>query len=205
MEILAGARDIATVEVTPQHLTLAAPDCYDRLGTFAQMNPPVREARHREGLWRAVAAGLVDVLGSDHAPHTREEKARPYPQSPSGMPGVQTMLPVMLDHVHRGRLSLERLVDLTGHGPQRIYNIAGKGRLSLGYDADIVLVDLKAKRRIEASWLQAKCGWSPFEGMEVTGWPVMTILRGRIVMREGARLGTPQGAPVRFLDTMKAQ
>ena len=203
MEILAGARDVATIEVTPQHLTLAAPECYDRLGTFAQMNPPVREARHREGLWRAVASGLVDVLGSDHAPHTREEKAKPYPQSPSGMPGVQTMLPVMLDHVHRGRLTLERLVDLTGHGPQRIYNIAGKGRLSPGYDADIVLVDLKAKRRIEANWLEAKCGWSPFEGMEVTGWPMMTILRGQIVMREGARLGTPAGAPVRFLDTMK--
>ena len=202
MEILGRNKDIATVEVTPQHLTLFAPDCYDRLGSFAQMNPPIRDEAHREGLWRAVASGIVDVLGSDHAPHTREEKAQPYPKSPSGMTGVQTLLPVMLDHVHRGRLSLERLVDLTGHGPQRIYNIAGKGRIAVGYDADLVIVDLKAERTITASWIASKTGWTPFEGMKVTGWPLMTLLRGRVVMREDQRIGGAMGAPVRFLDTL---
>ena len=101
MDILKAHKDIATVEVTPQHLTLQAPECYERLGTLAQMNPPIREARHRQGLWEGVRQGIVDVIGSDHAPHTREEKARPYPKSPSGMPGVQTLVPVHADACRR--------------------------------------------------------------------------------------------------------
>lgn len=202
MIFLAQHKDIATVEVTPQHLTLEAPDCYDRLGSFAQMNPPIRDGRHRAGLWAAVQQGIVDVVGSDHAPHTREEKARPYPQSPSGMPGVQTMLPLMLDHVAQGRLTLERMVDLLCHGPQRIYGIAGKGRIAVGYDADLCLVDLKRRVTIEESWLKSRCGWSPFTGMTVTGWPVMTILRGHLAMREGEALDAPQGRPVRFVETL---
>ena len=127
MEILRDHRDLATVEVTPQHLTLAAPDCYEELDTYVQMNPPIRDARHREALWQGVRDGLVDCIGSDHAPHTREEKNKPYPESPSGMPGVQTLVPLMLDHVAKGRLSLERLVDLTSAGPARIFGIAGRG------------------------------------------------------------------------------
>jgi dihydroorotase len=202
MPLLAASKDFATVEVTPQHLTLEAPDCYDRLGTYAQMNPPIRDARHREGLWRAVANGTVDVIGSDHAPHTREEKEKGYPATPSGMPGVQTLVPLMLNHVAEGRLSLERLVDLTSAGAQRIYNIAGKGRIAVGYDADFTIVDLKAKRTIENSWIESKCGWTPFDGMKVTGWPVATIIRGREVMREGALLGDPAGVPVRFTETL---
>ncbi len=202
LPLLAAARDVATVEVTPQHLTLAAPDCYDRLGSFAQMNPPIREARHREALWRAVAEGLVDVIGSDHAPHTREEKARDYPQSPSGMPGVQTLVPLLLDHVNAGRLTLERFVDLTSAGPHRIYNIAGKGRIALGYDADFTLVDLGAKKVIENDWIASKCGWTPFDGMAVTGWPMATIIRGRPVMRDGALVDTPRGQPVRFSNAL---
>ena len=202
MPLLAEARDFATVEVTPQHLTLAAPECYRELGTRAQMNPPIRDARHREALWRAVAEGLVDVIGSDHAPHTLEEKARPYPTSPSGMPGVQTLLPLMLDHVHAGRLTLARLVDLTSAGPARIYGIAGKGRIALGYDADFSVVDLKARRTITADWLASRCGWSPFEGRAVTGWPVATVVRGRVVMRDGELLGAPAGRPVRFQETL---
>jgi dihydroorotase len=203
MEYLADHKDIATVETTPQHLTLAAPEAYQRLGTFAQMNPPIRDAHHREALWRAVAAGIVDVLGSDHAPHTREEKAQPYPASPSGMPGVQTMLPLMLDAVHQGKLTLLRLVDLLAHGPQRIYGIAGKGRLAVGYDGDLTLVDLKRRETITAKWLRSKCGWSPFEGVEVTGWPVATILRGYVAMQDG-ELFEPKGAPVRFAETLAA-
>ena len=200
--LIAGYKDLATMEVTPQHLTLTAPDCYERFGTLAQMNPPIRSAEHREGLWRAIDQGLVDVIGSDHAPHTREEKARPYPTSPSGMPGVQTLLPLMLDHVNAGRLTLERLVDLVCAGPQRIFGIAGKGRIALGYDADFTLVDLKARREITAKWLAAKCGWSPFEGMTVTGWPTATIVRGHIVMREDTLQGQPLGQPVRFVETL---
>ncbi len=202
MPILAQNKDLATVEVTPQHLTLAAPECYERLGTLAQMNPPIRDARHRDGLWAALDQGIVDVIGSDHAPHTREEKAGDYPATPSGMPGVQTLLPLMLDHVNAGRLSLRRLVDLTSAGPQRIYGIAGKGRLAVGYDGDLTLVDLGARREITADWLAAKCGWSPFEGMTVTGWPVATVVRGRIVMRDGALQGEPAGRPVRFVETL---
>jgi dihydroorotase len=202
MHILAAHKDIATVEVLPQHLTLAAPECYQRLGTFAQMNPPIREARHREALWKAVNEGIVDCVGSDHAPHTREEKAKPYPRSPSGLTGVQTTLPLLLDHVAAGRTTLERLIDLTSAGPARIFGIAGKGRIAVGYDADFTVVDLKAKRTITNSWIASKTGWTPFDGMDVTGWPKATIIRGQIVMRDDALLGTPSGAAVKFLETL---
>jgi dihydroorotase len=199
LALLAGHRDIASVEATPQHLTLAAPECYERLGTLVQMNPPIRDSRHREALWRAVAQGTVDVLGSDHAPHTLEEKARPYPASPSGMPGVQTLLPLMLDHLRRGRLSLQRLVELTSEGPARVFGIAGKGRIEVGYDADFAVVDLGRRWRIEAEWIASRCAWTPFAGMEVVGFPVATVLRGRIVMREDELLGSPAGEPLRFI------
>jgi len=200
--LLQEARDVATFEITPQHLTLAAPEAYARLGTFAQMNPPIRDARHRDGLWRAVASGLADVIGTDHAPHTREEKARPYPQSPSGMPGVQTLIPIMLDHVNAGRLTLERLVDLVCTGPARIYNIAAKGRLAPGYDADFTVVDLAARRTITNDWIASRCGWTPYDGMTVTGWPRATIIRGNIVMRDDEALGAPSGQPVRFTECL---
>jgi dihydroorotase len=167
------------------------------------MNPPIREARHREALWRAIADGVVDVIGSDHAPHTREEKAKPYPGSPSGMPGVQTLLPLLLDHMNAGRLSLARLIDLTSAGPARIYGIARKGRIAVGFDADFSIVDLKARREIAADWLAAKCGWSPFEGQHVTGWPMATVVRGRVVMREAELQGDPVGAPVEFWETLR--
>ena len=202
IELLAQHKDLATVEVTPQHLTLAAPDCYQQLGSYAQMNPPIRDQRHRDGLWAGLRAGVVDVIGSDHAPHTKEEKAKPYPNSPSGMPGVQTLLPLMLDHVNAGKLSLLRLMDLTSAGPARIYGIAGKGRIAVGYDADFTLVDLKRRQRIEESWLASRCGWSPFTGMVVTGWPVRTILRGQTSMRDGELLGA-FGQAVRFQETLK--
>ena len=205
MDLLATAKDIATVEATPQHLTLAAPDCYRELGTLAQMNPPIRDDRHRQALWRAVTAGIVDCIGSDHAPHTREEKARPYPTSPSGMPGVQTLLPLLLDHMAAGRLSLERLVDLTSAGPARIYNIAGKGRIALGYDADVALVDLKALRTIRREWMATKSSWTPFEGKEIRGWPMATIVRGQVVMREDQLLGSPIGEPIRFGETLPSE
>ncbi len=201
LQILAASKDLATVEVTPQHLTLRAPGCYDALGTLAQMNPPIRSGRQQEALWMAVRAGVVDVIGSDHAPHTREEKAKPYPESPSGMPGVQTLLPIMLDHVHEGRLSLQRLVDLTSAGPARIFGVAGKGRMAVGYDADLTLVDLKERRTITNSWIASRCGWTPFDGKTVHGWPIGTMVRGRMAMLEGD-LAEPGGRPIRFVETL---
>lgn len=202
MEILGQAKDIATVEVLPQHLTLAAPECYRRLGTLAQMNPPIREARHRDALWAAVNAGIVDCIGSDHAPHTLEEKARPYPRSPSGLTGTQTLVPLMLDHVAQGRLTLQRFVDLTSAGAARIFGIAGKGRIAVGYDGDFTVVDLKAKRTITNDWIASRAGWTAFDGMQVTGWPKATIVRGRIVMRDDQLLGKPVGEAVRFQETL---
>ena len=201
---LADQKDVASVEVTPQHLTLEGPEAYVRLKGLAQMNPPIREARHVEGLWNGIAQGVVDVLGSDHAPHTLEEKARPYPASPSGMPGVQTMLPVMLTHVAAGRLSLERLVDLTSAGAQRLFGIAGKGRLAVGYDADLTVVDLAARRTLSHADMASRCGWTPFDGMEVTGWPMAAIVRGEIVMREDEVVAPHRGRPVRFQETLTA-
>ena len=200
--LLAANKDIATAEVTPQHLTLEAPEAYERLKGRAQMNPPIRDAQHRKGLWAGLAAGVFDVIGSDHAPHTLPEKARPYPASPSGMPGVQTLVPVMLNHVAEGRLTLERFVDLTSHGPNRIFGMAAKGRLAVGYDADITVVDLEAKRTITDDAMANISGWTPYDGMEVTGWPVGTIIRGHRVMWEDEVLGTPIGAPVRFQETL---
>ncbi|MEM9073764.1 MAG: dihydroorotase [Myxococcota bacterium] len=199
--ILAGHKDLVTMEVTPQHLTLGMED-YERIGTFAQMNPPIRGGRHRDALWRAIQQGVVDVLGSDHAPHTREEKAKPYPKSPSGMPGVQTMVPLMLDAVNAGKMTLARLVDLLAHGPQRIYNIAAKGRLTVGYDADFTIVDLNAERTIEDSWIASRVGWTPFAGRTVRGWPVRTIIRGRTVMADDELVESPAGEPVRFAECL---
>ena len=202
MPILAEAKDIATVEVLPQHLTLAAPECYQRLGTLAQMNPPIRDARHRDALWKAVNDGIVDCIGSDHAPHTREEKARSYPRSPSGLTGVQTTVPLMLNHVAEGRLSLQRLVDLMSAGPARIFGMAGKGRLAVGFDADFTVVDLKAQRTITNDWIASKTGWTAFDGMAVKGWPKATIIRGQIVMRDDELIGKPVGVPVKFQETL---
>ncbi|HEY0052510.1 MAG TPA: dihydroorotase [Caulobacteraceae bacterium] len=203
IEFLAENKDVATVEVTPQHLTLTAPEAYERLKGLAQMNPPIREARHQAGLWAGIEQGVADVLGSDHAPHTLEEKARPYPASPSGMPGVQTLPAVMLTHVAAGRLTLERFVDLTSHGAQRVFGIAGKGRMAEGWDADLTLVDLKAGRTLAHADMATRSGWTPFDGMEVTGWPMATIVRGRVVMRDGQLADGAHGRPVRFQETLE--
>jgi dihydroorotase len=202
MVYLRDHKDIASVETTPNHLTLVAPECYERLGTYAQMNPPVRDATHRDAIWKAIVDGVVDVLGSDHAPHTREEKDKTYPDTPSGMTGVQTLVPIMLDHVNAGRLSLERFVDLTAHGPQRLFGLATKGRIAVGYDADFTIVDLKTRRVIENKWIASRCGWTPFDGITVTGFPVGTILRGETAMWDGEIQGSQRGAPLKFLEAV---
>jgi dihydroorotase len=191
-------RRFATCEATPHHLTLVAPDCYRRLGAYAQMNPPVRDEAHRAGIWRGLAQGIVDVLGSDHAPHAREEKEHAYPATHSGMTGVQTLVPIMLDHVNAGRLSLARFVDLTSAGPKRLFGIAGKGRIAVGYDADFTIVDMKRRETIRNDWIASRCGWTPYDGVAVTGWPVGTIVRGRRVMWEGELAAPATGEAVRF-------
>lgn len=198
LELIAQNKDIATCEVTPQHLTMAGEEAYSRLGTYAQMNPPIRSGAHRDGLWHWLNQGVADVLGSDHAPHTIEEKALTYPASPSGMPGVQTLLPLMLDHVAKGRTSLQRVIELTSAGPQRVFGMVGKGRIAAGYDADFTVVDLKATWRVEQEWLASRCGWSPFSGMQLTGKPIGTIIRGHQVMWDGALADAAVGEPIRF-------
>lgn len=182
MAFLKNHKNVASVECLPQFLTLSAPECYDRLGSYAQMNPPVRDKTHQDALWKAITDGIVDVLGSDHAPHTHGEKAKAYPQSPSGMPGVQTLLPIMLEHVHNKRLSLEHLLKLISINPARLYGATEKGGIAIGKDADFTLVDLKATRTITNNWVKSKCGWTPYDGMTVHGWPTHTIVRGQIAM-----------------------
>jgi len=201
MEFIKDFKDNVSVEVTPQHLTLTAGD-YARLGTRLQMNPPIRDARHRERLWWGLAQGIADVLGSDHAPHTLDEKAKAYPASPSGMPGVQTLVAVMLDHVAAGRLSLARFVDLTSAGPARVFGMAGKGRIAVGYDADLTVVDLKRRVTITDRMMASRSAWTPYDGMTVTGWPVGTVVRGRRVMWEGELVTPATGVPVRFLEAL---
>src|SRR6476619_7180922 len=204
IEFLRDHKDVASCEATPHHLTLVAPDCYERLSTHAQMNPPVRSADHRDGIWYGIEHGIIDVLGSDHAPHTLEEKAKAYPASPSGMTGVQTLVPLMLDHVNAGRLSLARLVDLSSAGPARLYNIACKGRIAAGYDADFTVVDLKRSEIITDEWVASKAGWTPYAGVRVTGWPVGTFVRGRRVMWQGELITHSGGETGRFLETLTA-
>lgn len=198
LELLGRNKDVATCEVTPQHLTLAGEDAYPRLGTLAQMNPPIRSGAHRDGLWHWLNQGVPDVIGSDHAPHTLEEKGKPYPASPSGMPGVQTLLPLLLDHAAHGRTTLQRVIELTSAGAQRIFGLVGKGRICAGYDADFTIVDLKKKWTVTDDWLKSRSGWSPFTGMTLTGKPIATIIRGHVAMFEDQLGDAPVGEPFRF-------
>ena len=199
LELLRQHRRRATVEVLVNHLTQWAPDAYDRLGGYAVMNPPLRDRRHTDAAWAAVADGTVDTIGSDHAPHSRAAKEQPWPAVAAGLTGVQTLVPVMLDHVAAGRLTLARMVDLMAAGPARVYGLAGKGRIAAGYDADFTIVDLTARRTITNDWIASPCGWTPFDGMAVTGWPIMTLVRGTIVMRDGAVAGPPTGRLAQFV------
>ncbi|MDC0837380.1 dihydroorotase [Limnoraphis robusta] len=174
-----------TAEVTPQHLVLNITD-YGKIGTKAQMNPPLRSPENNEVLWRALLDGVIDFIATDHAPHTLEEKAKPYPNSPSGMPGVETSLPVMLTQaIAVGRCSVAQVSNWMSTAVAKGYNIPNKGAIAPGYDADLVLVDLNNYRPVLASELQTKCGWSPFEGWQLTGWPVVTIVGGQVVYDHG--------------------
>ncbi|MEL4375235.1 dihydroorotase [Brucella cytisi] len=201
IDFLKDHKDVATCEATPHHLTLSADD-YKTLGNLIQMNPPVRDKRHRDGVWKGIGQGIVDVLGSDHAPHTLEEKQKPYPASPSGMTGVQTLVPIMLDHINAGRLTLERFVDLSSHGPNRIFGMARKGRIAVGYDADLTIVDMKRRETITHEQAGSKAGWTPYHGKAVTGWPIGTFVRGIKVMWEAEIVNANKGEPVEFLEAL---
>ncbi len=198
MAFLREHKRCATVEILPQYLTLSAPECYERLGSLWQQNPPIRDKRHMEFLWKALLDGTVDVIGSDHAPHTLEEKAKPYPSSPSGVPGVQTLVPLMLDQVHQKKLPLKKFVELVTENPRKVFNLKDKGRIQVGYDADFTIVDLKRTQVVEKKWLASKTGWSPFEGMSFTGWPIMTLLNGEVVVEEQTLLKPRQGKACDF-------
>jgi len=202
LDFLKDWRDLITVEVLLNHLTQVAPECYE-LGGFGVMNPPIRDRRHYEAAWAAVRDGTVDVVGSDHAPHARADKLKPWPQCPAGLAGVQTIVPLMLDHVNAGRLSLERLVDLMCAGPARVYGLVGKGRLAAGYDGDLTIVDMKKRFTITNSWIRSPCGWTPFDGTTVSALPVATVVRGQVVMRDNALQGAPVGRPARFAETLR--
>ena len=197
-DFLRDHRAIATAEVLVNHLTQIGPDCYEQLGAYAVMNPPIRTQRHFDAAWAAVRDGRVDTIGSDHAPHSHAAKARPWPDTAAGLTGVQTAVPIMLDHVNAGRLSLARLVDLMAAGPARVYGAVTKGRIAVGYDADFTLVDMARKRTIDKDWIATPAGWTPFHGRRVQGWPMATVVRGHVVMQDDAVSGPPIGRLAAF-------
>ena len=198
VDFLAMHKKNITFEITPQHLTLFAPDCYNKLGTFAQMNPPIRKKEHYDRLWTAVDNSIVDVLGSDHAPHSKEDKNKKYPASPSGMPGVQTILPIMLNHVNKKKLSLEQLIKLMCENPCKIFGIQNRGYIKKGFHADLTIVDMNKEQTIKNEMMATKCGWTPFHGMTIKGFPVATIINGKTVMSDGKVVLEGFGQPLEF-------
>jgi dihydroorotase len=198
VDFLSQNKGNITFEITPQHLTLTSPECYEKLGTFAQMNPPIRDKSHYDRLWYAVRNNYNDTIGSDHAPHLKENKLKDYPETPSGMPGVQTLMPVMLNHINEGRLKLEQLIKLLCENPVKIFGIKNKGYIKKDYDADFTIIDMNKVIEIKNEKIESKCGWSPFNGHKFKGTPVATIVNGKIKMKDGVILGDPEGAPLQF-------
>jgi len=198
IDFFSEKREGVTFEITPQHLTLFAPECYEKLKTFSQMNPPIRSKDHHDRLWDAVKNSLVSTIGSDHAPHTKEEKNKKYPLSPSGMPGVQTLLPVMLDHVNKGKLKIEQLIKLVCENPCDLFGIKNKGYIKENYDADLTIVDMNKEIVIKDSWIESKCGWTPFNNYKVKGFPVATIVNGQIAMENNKIVSKALGRPLAF-------
>jgi dihydroorotase len=184
MDILRDNKDIATVEILANHLTFSSEE-YETLGTRIQMNPPIRDAQTRERLWHAVRENIVDVFGSDHAPHTLEEKAKPYPQTPSGMPGVQTIVPVLLNHINEGRMTLEKLADGMSGKLNQLWGVKNKGKVAVGYDADITIVDMEKQVTYRDDMMANISGWTPINGRTLKGAPTHTIISGQVVMENG--------------------
>jgi len=198
VDFLAMHKKNVTFEITPQHLTLYAPDCYEKLGTFAQMNPPIRKKEHYDKLWVAIKNLIVDVLGSDHAPHSKVDKNKKYPSSPSGMPGVQTILPIMLNHINNKKLNLEQLIKLMCENPCKIFGIKNKGYIKEGFDADLTIVDMNKQQTIKNEMMATKCGWTPFDDMTIRGFPIATIINGKTVMSDGKVITEGFGQPLEF-------
>lgn len=178
--LLKDHRRLITAEACPHHLLFQIDD-YARLGARVQMNPSIKTAADNAGLWEALLDGTIQVLATDHAPHTLEEKSQPYPQSPSGLPAVENSLALMLDQVHRGRCTLSQVAGWMCDAPARVWDLVGKGRIAEGYDADLVLVDLHKSATIRDEEQLTKCRWSPWHGVTLTGWPVRTWVMGRTV------------------------
>mgnify|MGYP001300504702 FL=1 len=198
VEFLSRYKGNVTFEITPQHLTISAPDCYNKLGSLSQMNPPIRDQKHQVILWKAVKDGIVDTIGSDHAPHSIDNKKKEYPQSPSGMPGVQTLIPIMLNHINNNKLSLAQFVKLVCDNPCRIFGIKNKGKIKEGFDADLTVIDMNMKKVIKNDWIASKCGWTPFDGFEVKGFPLGTIVNGKAIVWDGKLIEKANGKPLRF-------
>ena len=192
--ILSAHHDLITAEACPHHLFLDTSD-YDRLGTLAQMNPSLKTADDRAALWRGLHSGAIQIIATDHAPHTLDEKAAPYPASPSGVPAVEVVLPLMLDQVNRGACTLQDLARWMSDRPARIWDIVGKGRIAEGRDADLVLVDMSLVRDVRNEEQITKCGWSPWHGTTLQGWPVRTWVGGRTVFARGAGTAHGSGRP----------
>ena len=191
---------LITGEVSPQHIFLHLPDIYDNLGTFGQINPPLRHVEHCLGLWEGLKDSTLSFIGTDHAPHTVDEKKKPYGEAPSGMPGVETSLPLLLNQVDKGNCTLQDISNWMSGNQALLYNIQNKGFLKVGYDADIVLVDTKKKKKISNETVVSKCGWTAFDGTECTGWPVATIVNGQVVFREGDFFEDIKGKEIQILD-----
>ena len=198
VDFLSQHKGNITFEITPQHLTLYSPDCYEKLGTYAQMNPPLRDKSHYDRLWYAVRNNFNDTIGSDHAPHLKVNKEKEYPDSPSGMPGVQTLLPVMLNHINDGKLKLDQLVKFLCENPAKIFGIKNKGYIKKDFDADFTIVDMNKEIEIKNENIQSKCGWSPFHGYKFKGTPIATIVNGEVKMKNGEIVGDPKGTPMIF-------
>lgn len=162
------------------------------------MNPPLRSPHDNEVLWQALLDGVIDFIATDHAPHTLAEKAKGYPNTPSGMPGVETSLPLLLTQAMQGRCTIAQVAHWMSTAVARAYGILDKGAIAPGYDADLVLVDLDTYRPVLRQELLTKCGWSPFEGWDLTGWPVMTIVGGQIVYDRGKLHTDVRGRPLTF-------
>src|SRR5210317_1825328 len=198
IDFLSQHKGNITFEITPQHLTIYAPDCYDKLGTYAQMNPPLRDKSHYDRLWYGVKNNLNDTIGSDHAPHLKVNKEKTYPNSPSGMPGVQTLMPVMLNHVNDGKLTLNQLMNLVCENPVKIFGIQNKGFIKEGFDADFTIVNMNKIIEIKNENIESKCGWTPFNGDKFKGTPTHTIIAGKIKMKDGKILGDPEVTSLKF-------
>jgi dihydroorotase len=195
--LLRDHHDLVTAEACPHHLFFHVGD-YERLGTLIQMNPSIKTAEDNEQLWTALQAGDIQVIATDHAPHTWEEKQQPYPKSPSGLPAVENSLALMLNQVNEGRCTLEQVVHWMCDAPARVWDIVNKGRIEVGYDADLVLVDLEKTAEIRNEEQQSKCGWSPWHGESLTGWPVRTWVRGHLAYCEGAFNDQQLGSEAQF-------